>query len=66
MWIIIKGQLKFTIQGLDPFVAGEGDIVYAPTRSWHLPVSYGDGPACRLALTPFPAGNHLYDVPAAK
>ena len=66
MWIIVKGQLRFTIQEIDPFVAGEGDIVYAPTWSWHLPVPYGDGPACRLALTPFPAGNHLYDAPAPK
>jgi mannose-6-phosphate isomerase-like protein (cupin superfamily) len=64
MWVIQRGQLRFTIEGLDPFIAGEGDIVYAPTTRWHLPEPYGDGLACRLAMTPFPAGNHLYDPPA--
>jgi mannose-6-phosphate isomerase-like protein (cupin superfamily) len=64
MWIIQRGQLRFAIEGLDPFVAGEGDIVYAPAMRWHLPEPYGEGPACRLAMTPFPAGNHLYDPPA--
>jgi mannose-6-phosphate isomerase-like protein (cupin superfamily) len=62
-WIIQEGQLRLVIEGVDPFVAGEGDIVYAPTHRWHLPLPYGDGPACRLAMTPFPAGNHLYDPP---
>jgi mannose-6-phosphate isomerase-like protein (cupin superfamily) len=64
MWIIQRGQLRFAIEGLEPFIAGEGDIVYAPAMRWHLPDPYGDGPACRLAMTPFPAGNHLYDPPA--
>jgi mannose-6-phosphate isomerase-like protein (cupin superfamily) len=63
MWIIQRGQLRFAIEGLDPFIAGEGDIVYAPAMRWHLPEPYGEGPACRLAMTPFPAGNHLYDPP---
>jgi mannose-6-phosphate isomerase-like protein (cupin superfamily) len=65
-WIVMQGQLKFTIEGVPPFVAGEEDIVYAPSTRWHLPEPYGDGPACRLAMTPFPDGNHLYDAPAAK
>src|SRR5262249_12059114 len=48
MWIIQRGQLRFTIEGIDPFIAGEGDIVYAPSMRWHLPESYGEGSACRL------------------
>jgi len=64
MWIVLQGQQRFTIEGLDPFVAGEGDIVYAPATRWHLPEPEGEGPSCRLAITPYPAGNHFYDPPA--
>lgn len=65
-WIVMQGQQKFTIEGVPPFVAGEGDIAYAPSTRWHLPEPYGDAASCRLAMTPFPDGNHLYDPPAAK
>lgn len=60
MWVIMRGLQSFTIEGLAPFVAGEGDVVYAPAKRWHLPVPSGDGMSCRLAMTPYPAGNHLY------
>jgi quercetin dioxygenase-like cupin family protein len=62
----MQGQLQFTIEGVPPFIAAEGDIVYAPSPRWHLIEPYGDGPVCRLANTPFPDGNHLYDPTAAK
>jgi mannose-6-phosphate isomerase-like protein (cupin superfamily) len=61
IWIVLQGRQRWTIEGLDPFVAGEGDIVYAPATRWHLPEADGEGPSCRLAITPYPAGNHLYD-----
>ena len=60
IWIIMRGQQSFTIEGLDPFVAVAGDIVYAPAKRWHLPAPSGEGMSCRLAMTPYPAGNHLY------
>jgi mannose-6-phosphate isomerase-like protein (cupin superfamily) len=59
-WIIMRGQQSYTIEGLDPFVATAGDIVYAPAKRWHLPEPSGEGMSCRLAMTPYPAGNHLY------
>lgn len=62
-WIIMKGEQQLTIEGLDPFVAQEGDIAYAPSTRWHLPLPYGEADSCRLAMTPFPDGNHLYDPP---
>jgi mannose-6-phosphate isomerase-like protein (cupin superfamily) len=65
-WVIMQGQQQLTIEGVPPFVADQGDIAYAPSTRWHLPEPYGDGPSCRLAMTPFPDGNHLYDPPAAK
>jgi len=60
MWVIMRGQQRFTIEGLAPFMAAEGDVVYAPAKRWHLPEPAGDGMSCRLAMTPYPAGNHLY------
>ena len=60
MWVIMRGQQSFAIEGLAPFVAGEGDVVYAPAKRWHLPEPSGEGMSCRLAMTPYPAGNHLY------
>ena len=63
IWTVLQGQQRWSIEGLDPFVAGEGDVVYAPANRWHLVEAYGEGPSCRLAITPYPAGNHLYDPP---
>ena len=63
IWIVLQGQQRWTIEGLDPFVASEGDIVYAPATRWHLPEAAGEGQSCRLAITPYPAGNHFYDPP---
>jgi quercetin dioxygenase-like cupin family protein len=63
IWIVLQGQQRWEIEGLDPIVAAEGDVVYAPATRWHLIEAYGDGPSCRLAITPYPAGNHFYDPP---
>jgi mannose-6-phosphate isomerase-like protein (cupin superfamily) len=60
IWTIMRGQQSFTIEGLKPFVASEGDIVYAPAKRWHLIEAAGEGMSCRLAMTPYPDGNHLY------
>jgi mannose-6-phosphate isomerase-like protein (cupin superfamily) len=60
IWAIMRGQQSFAIEGLKPFVASEGDVVYAPAKRWHLPEPTSEGMSCRLAMTPYPAGNHLY------
>ena len=60
IWTILRGQQSFSIEGLKPFVASEGDIVYAPAKRWHLIEAAGEGMSCRLAMTPYPNGNHLY------
>lgn len=65
-WIIMQGEQSFKIEGVPPFVAQEGDIAYAPSTRWHLPLPYGEADSCRLAMTPFPDGNHLYDPSAGK
>ena len=60
IWIILRGEQRFAIEGLTPFVAAEASVVYAPAKRWHLPEASGEGMSCRLAMTPYPAGNHLY------
>jgi mannose-6-phosphate isomerase-like protein (cupin superfamily) len=60
VWTILRGQQTYTIEGLKPFAASEGDIVYAPAKRWHLIEPAGDGMSCRLAMTPYPNGNHLF------
>ena len=60
MWVIMRGQQSYDIEGLAPFTAGTGDVVYAPAKRWHRPEPTGEGMSCRLAMTPYPAGNHLY------
>ena len=45
-------------------IAEEGDIVYAPPKTFHLPQFYGEeGLNCRLASNAYPASNHLFDAP---
>ena len=60
IWVIMRGQQSYDIEGLAPFTAGMGDVVYAPAKRWHRPEPSGEGMSCRLAMTPYPAGNHLY------
>jgi mannose-6-phosphate isomerase-like protein (cupin superfamily) len=65
IWVILRGAQTFAIEGEKDFVADTGDIVYAPANRWHLPDPTGEGMSCRLAMTPYPAGNHLYQPKTA-
>jgi oxalate decarboxylase/phosphoglucose isomerase-like protein (cupin superfamily) len=62
-WIVLRGTLRWTIEGQAPFTASEGDIVYAPPSTFHLPEFWGEGPSCRLTSSTYPSANHLYDAP---
>ncbi len=62
-WIVMKGRLNWIMEGIDqPLEAGEGDIVYAPPNRFHVPQFAGDGLACRLTSSTFPAANHISDA----
>lgn len=64
-WIVLRGQLRWFLEGqAEPILAGEGDIVYAPPRTFHRIEFAGEGPACRLTSSTFPAANHIYDAAA--
>lgn len=62
-WIVMKGRLNWIIEGIDqPLAATEGDIIYAPPNRFHIPQFAGDGLACRLTSSTYPAANHIYDA----
>lgn len=63
-WIVMRGQYRYAIEGVPAFTVKQGDLVYAPSTRWHQMLPVGEGTSCRLAMTPFPDGNHLYDPPA--
>lgn len=65
-WMIMLGQIHYTIEGVPPFVAEVGDIVYVPKQTWHLASPFGDGQTCRLAMNAFSDLGHSYEAaPAA-
>ena len=63
-WVVMLGELRWTFEG-DPsssIVASQGDIVYAPPKTWHVPQFWGKtGLNCRLTSSTYPSANHLYD-----
>ena len=62
-WIVMRGQLHWIMEGIpEPLAATEGDIIYAPPKTFHAPEFAGDGLACRLTSSTFPAANHIYDA----
>jgi len=57
-WLVFAGQIRYAFEGQQPFVAGEGDVVYVPAGTWHAARFTGDRPACRLSITEY-VGNTL-------
>jgi oxalate decarboxylase/phosphoglucose isomerase-like protein (cupin superfamily) len=64
-WVVMLGELRWIFEG-DPetaIIAGQGDIVYAPPKTFHLPQFHGkEGLNCRLTSSTFPSANHLFDA----
>lgn len=58
MWLVFAGQIRYSFEGQQPFVASEGDIVYVPANTWHATRFFGEVPACRLSITEY-VGNSL-------
>lgn len=64
-WIVLRGRLRWILEGIEqPIIATEGDIVYAPPKTFHIPEFLGPGPACRLTSSTYPGANHIFDAPA--
>lgn len=64
-WTVLRGKLRWNIEGAPdgPFVAEEGDIVYAPPMHFHQIEFVGEGGNCRLTSSTYPSANHFYDAP---
>ena len=56
-WLVFAGQIRYALEGQQPFIASEGDVVYVPANSWHATRYVGDH-ACRLSITEY-VGNAL-------
>lgn len=65
-WVVMLGELRWTFEGdvKTALVARQGDIVYAPPKTFHAPQFWGkEGLNCRLTSSTYPAANHFYDAP---
>lgn len=56
-WLVFSGKIRYSFEGQQPFIAGEGDVVYVPSNTWHATRYIGDN-SCRLSITEY-VGNAL-------
>lgn len=49
-WIVQDGQIRFTIEGQEPFVASKGFLVQVPYRNVYSMETIGDRPSLRLEV----------------
>jgi mannose-6-phosphate isomerase-like protein (cupin superfamily) len=59
-WVIQDGAIRFTIDGVEPFVATKGCLVQVPYRTFYSMETVGDKPSLRFEVniagaTPIPA-----------
>ena len=68
-WIVQDGQIRFTIEGREPFVATKGFMVQVPYRNIYSLETIGDKPSLRLevniggATTMYPADETPVPIP---
>ena len=68
-WIIQDGQIRFTIEGQEPFVAGKGFMVEVPYRNVYSMETVGDKPSLRFevniagATKDYPVDEKPPDIP---
>src|SRR6201996_3057079 len=51
-WEVQSGQIRFTIQGQDPFIASKGFLVQVPKRVPYSMETVGDTPSLRFEVRP--------------
>ena len=49
-WVVMEGQIRFEIEGQDPFVATKGSMVQAPMQTIYSMETLGDRPALRFEV----------------
>jgi mannose-6-phosphate isomerase-like protein (cupin superfamily) len=71
-WVVQDGQIRFTIEGQEPFVASKGFLVQVPKRLIYSLETVGDRPSLRFevtnpsALQMYPADETPTPVPGLK
>ena len=55
-WVVVSGQIRFHIQGQEPFIASRGFLVQVPYRVPYSMETVGDAPSLRFEVRP--AGEH--------
>ena len=72
MWVVQDGQIRFTIEGIEPFVATKGYLVQVPKRLVYSMETVGDRPSLRFEVlmanshTMYPADEKPAPVPGVK
>jgi mannose-6-phosphate isomerase-like protein (cupin superfamily) len=51
-WVVMAGQIRFTIAGQEPFVASKGFLVQVPYRVPYSMETVGDAPSLRFEIRP--------------
>ena len=68
-WIVLDGQIRYEIEGQEPFVASKGGMVQVPMQTMFAMETVGDKPSLRLevnvakAKTLFPSGANPPAIP---
>jgi mannose-6-phosphate isomerase-like protein (cupin superfamily) len=52
-WVILQGHIRHNIETVGDFTSSEGDVVYAPTSTWHATRFAGSERSCRLAISTY-------------
>lgn len=71
VWVVWSGQIRFTIDGQKPFIAGKGFLVQAPYRVAYSMETVGNEPSLRFEVThagrlpSYPSNAADSDKPAA-
>src|ERR1700693_4210142 len=60
-WIVQDGQIRFTIEGQEPFVASKGFLVQVPHRNVYSMETVGDRPSLRFEVT-IANANTMYPI----
>jgi mannose-6-phosphate isomerase-like protein (cupin superfamily) len=61
VWIVQSGQIRFTIDGQEPFIASKGFLVEVPYRTVYHLETIGDTASLRFEVTPT-AGTPVYPI----
>src|SRR5689334_5062552 len=49
-WVVVAGQMRVTIEGVEPFIASKGFLVQVPYRIPYSMETVGDAPALRFEV----------------